>query len=165
MTGLFSPAPPLETQEIGVLLLPDFSNLTLAAIVEPLRAANRVSGRRLYRHRLLSLDGGPVTSSSGLRVEADLSIAAAGPAAGDSPLDLLFLTFEKFRTEPNAYFGEILRFYEIDPKLFASDAQADVVHLRKGLLDEWREVFSPDQQARAWSLIPKDMATAFGWEP
>ncbi|MCG8360631.1 MAG: tetratricopeptide repeat protein [Kiloniellales bacterium] len=82
-----------------------------------------------------------------------------------SPLDLLFLTFEKFRTEPDAYFGEILRFYDIDPKLFASDAQADVVHLRKGLLDEWREVFSPDQQARAWSLIPKDMATAFGWEP
>lgn len=91
MNGLFSPAPPLETQEIGVLLLPDFSNLTLAAIVEPLRAANRVSGRRLYRHRLLSLDGGPVTSSSGLRVEADLSIAAAGPTAGESPLDLLFL--------------------------------------------------------------------------
>ena len=91
MHRLFDPAPPLETQEIGVLALPAFSNLTLAAIVEPLRVANREAGRRLYRHRLLSLDGGPVTSSSGLRVEADLSIAAAGPVGGGGTLDALFV--------------------------------------------------------------------------
>ena len=83
----------------------------------------------------------------------------------DSPLDLLFLTFEQFRTEPDRYFARILDFYDIDSGHFAADAAAEVVHLRKGLLDEWRDVFSEPQRARAWELIPRDLAETFGWEP
>ncbi len=35
--------------------------------------------------------------------------------------------------------------------------------MRKGLIDEWREVFTPAQKERAWALIPGDMAERQGW--
>lgn len=59
------------TQEIAVLLFNRFSNYCLANTVEPMRAANDALGRIAYRWRLLSLDGGPVTSSSGMQLMPD----------------------------------------------------------------------------------------------
>lgn len=40
--------------------------MSLAAVMEPLRGANRVSGRKLFEWRLLSADGAPPVSSSGV---------------------------------------------------------------------------------------------------
>jgi transcriptional regulator GlxA family with amidase domain len=51
---------------IDLLMVDGFSLMSLAATMEPLRAANRVSGRALYDWRLLSPDGRPVVSSSGV---------------------------------------------------------------------------------------------------
>ncbi|WP_299890419.1 GlxA family transcriptional regulator [uncultured Ruegeria sp.] len=59
---------PPTPQQIGVLLFDGFSNHCLANTVEPLRAANMLSARRLYDWKFLSLSAGPVTSSSGLQV-------------------------------------------------------------------------------------------------
>ncbi len=61
--------------EVMILLVPKYSQLTLAALVEPLRMANTVANRPLYRWQLCSADGQAVTSSSGftLAVDADLS--------------------------------------------------------------------------------------------
>ncbi len=67
-------------QQIAIVLLPSFSNLTLAALMEPLRAANLAARRTAYSWTLASQDGGPVASSSGLRVETDVSLAGLGPA-------------------------------------------------------------------------------------
>lgn len=50
------------------LLLPRFSNHCLANALEPLRAANMLSGKPLYQWQLTSVDGDAVTSSSGLEV-------------------------------------------------------------------------------------------------
>ncbi len=47
----------------------------LANTIEPLRAANSFAGRKIYDWRFLSLDGGPVTSSSGLLVAAHEKLA------------------------------------------------------------------------------------------
>ena len=47
----------------------------LANTIEPLRAANSFAGRKIYDWRFLSLDGGPVTSSSGLSVAAHEKLA------------------------------------------------------------------------------------------
>ncbi len=70
-----SPAAP---QQFGVLLFDGFSNHCLANTVEPLRAANMLSGRRLYDWQFLSLDPQPVTSSSGLQVAPHAPLQDAG---------------------------------------------------------------------------------------
>lgn len=57
-----------DPQDVAVLLFPRFSNLCLANAIEPLRAANDLLARDAYRWRFVTLDGGPVTSSSGLPV-------------------------------------------------------------------------------------------------
>jgi transcriptional regulator GlxA family with amidase domain len=56
---------------VGFLLLPDFSLLSYACAIEPLRAANRLSGRPLYAWRHIAIDGAPVRASNGIEVRAD----------------------------------------------------------------------------------------------
>jgi transcriptional regulator GlxA family with amidase domain len=60
-----------DVLSIDFLLLHEFSLLSFASAVEPLRAANRVSGRTLYRWRVLSSDGAMVLTSSGLQIAVD----------------------------------------------------------------------------------------------
>jgi transcriptional regulator GlxA family with amidase domain len=67
MSSLFSPAESRPYQ-IDLLVLPEFSLMSLAATLEPLRAANRASAQDLYHWRLLSPDGTPPSSSSGIPV-------------------------------------------------------------------------------------------------
>jgi AraC family carnitine catabolism transcriptional activator len=66
-----------ESRLVGLLLLPDFSQLGLAAVTEPLFVANWLSGRTLYRWQTLSLDGRAVRSSSGQRLPVDAGIGEA----------------------------------------------------------------------------------------
>src|SRR5260370_38121753 len=63
---LFSARHTNEPLVIDLLVVDGFSLMSLAATMEPLRAANRVSGRALYDWRLLSPDGPPVLGSSGI---------------------------------------------------------------------------------------------------
>lgn len=65
-------------QHIGVLLFDQFSNHCLANALEPLRAANALAGHTLYKWSILSIDGEPVVSSSGLSVAAGNAIADSG---------------------------------------------------------------------------------------
>ncbi|WP_431324566.1 GlxA family transcriptional regulator [Rhizobium sp. YTU87027] len=64
-------------QRIGFLLLPNFALMSFASASEPLRAANLVAGTQLYQIRLLSVDGHPVRSSSGMSMECE-SVASVG---------------------------------------------------------------------------------------
>ena len=66
-----------ESRLVGLLLLPEFSQLGLAAVTEPLFVANWLSGRKIYRWQALSLDGRPVRSSSGQKLPVDADIAEA----------------------------------------------------------------------------------------
>lgn len=66
MSPLFSPSD--EAIDITLLVLPEVSLLSLAGTLEPLRAANRASGRNLFRWKLVSPDGEPVTTSSGVQL-------------------------------------------------------------------------------------------------
>jgi transcriptional regulator GlxA family with amidase domain len=70
-----SPGP----RRVAVLVLPQFSNLTLAALIEPLRAANRAAERTLFAWTLLAEDAAEVASSSGLRLRPDATLAEAPP--------------------------------------------------------------------------------------
>lgn len=60
--------------EVAILVVPKYSQLSLSALVEPLRMANTVSGRSLYNWTLYSPDGGPVCSSSALSLEIERDI-------------------------------------------------------------------------------------------
>jgi len=53
----------LAEPRIGFLLVPQFSMMAFSAAVEPLRVANRLAGRELYRWEIVSRDGGSVASS------------------------------------------------------------------------------------------------------
>ncbi|MDJ0945968.1 MAG: GlxA family transcriptional regulator [Kiloniellales bacterium] len=75
-------APPRELpHRIGFLLIPQFSMISFSTAVEPLRLANRQSGRDLYAWELFSPDGQPVTASNGIeiRVRGGLEAASALP--------------------------------------------------------------------------------------
>ncbi|WP_017431381.1 GlxA family transcriptional regulator [Vreelandella jeotgali] len=66
----FGPTP----EPVGFLLLPRFSMMAFFSAVEPLRIANRISGRPLFDWSLISQGGEPVTASNGMTLLADQSI-------------------------------------------------------------------------------------------
>ena len=65
-----------EPERIGFLLVPEFSMMALFSAVEPLRVANRLSGRPLYSWHIFSEDGEPVVASNGMSLVAEASIAS-----------------------------------------------------------------------------------------
>jgi transcriptional regulator GlxA family with amidase domain len=62
-------------QTLGFLLLENFTLFSLASAIEPLRMANQLAGRELYRWFTLSVDGGPISASDGLSVTPDGAIS------------------------------------------------------------------------------------------
>ncbi|MDE2263511.1 MAG: AraC family transcriptional regulator, partial [Gammaproteobacteria bacterium] len=63
---------------IAFLLVPRFSMMAFAAAVEPLRAANRLSGSSLFAWQLVSADGNAVEASNGISVAVQGSLADLG---------------------------------------------------------------------------------------
>ncbi|MFQ5467556.1 MAG: GlxA family transcriptional regulator, partial [Kiloniellaceae bacterium] len=72
-----------EPLDLDILVLPEATLILVASVIEPLRAANRILGRRLYRWRLVTPDGASVTTTSGISISAD---GAFVPAARAAPL-------------------------------------------------------------------------------
>jgi transcriptional regulator GlxA family with amidase domain len=63
---------------VGYLLVPGFALMSYAAALEPLRAANTLSGRILYRWVHLTAKGCSARSSAGVGIAADRGLDAAG---------------------------------------------------------------------------------------
>ena len=74
-----------EALSVGFLLIPGFALMSYAAAVEPLRAANLLSGRTLYRWWHASPGGEPVTASNGVVILPDVSVGT------DRDVDALFV--------------------------------------------------------------------------
>ena len=73
-------SPPRELpQSIAFVLVPRFSLNAFTSAVEPLRLANRMSGRQLYDWHLFSVDGKPLSCSGAIEFhpEGDLEAASA----------------------------------------------------------------------------------------
>ena len=70
-------APPTT---VGFLLVPGFALMSYAAAVEPLRAANLIAGRELYRWWHAAPGKGPVAASNGVAVIPDVRPGDAGEA-------------------------------------------------------------------------------------
>ncbi|MGC3871686.1 GlxA family transcriptional regulator [Halomonas sp. GXIMD04776] len=60
-------------QTLGFLLLENFTLISLASAIEPLRMANQLTGNELYRWYTLSQDGLPIHASDGVQVTPDAS--------------------------------------------------------------------------------------------
>ena len=54
--------------QIDFLLIKDFSMMAFTSAIEPLRLANRVAEKELYRWRIISLDGNSVEASNGAEI-------------------------------------------------------------------------------------------------
>lgn len=77
------------------LLLPKLTALAFTSALEPLRIANQVTNRELYRWFIMTEDGGPVVCSCGLNITPDSALrdlprtAAAFVCAGIEPADTM----------------------------------------------------------------------------
>ncbi|MGA1372713.1 MAG: GlxA family transcriptional regulator [Pseudomonadales bacterium] len=67
-------AEPQHNQRYGLLLVPQFSLIALASVVDPLRLANTVLERQAYTWVTLALSSEAVMSSDGIRVLPDASL-------------------------------------------------------------------------------------------
>lgn len=74
-----------RTLHYGFLLFDGFSNMVLASAVEPLRAARDIRGGEGFSWTLLTLDGRPAISSSGLAIQPHATLAT------EQRFDLLFV--------------------------------------------------------------------------
>ncbi|MBD9646971.1 GlxA family transcriptional regulator [Ensifer sp. ENS09] len=70
--------------EVSVVILPESSIMSLASVLDPMRAANRISGRDVFRWRLLSADGKPVVLTCGVPIAVEGMLHP--PLAGDALL-------------------------------------------------------------------------------
>lgn len=81
------------------------------------------------------------------------------------PIDILFSTYDELYTDPEMLFQRIVKFYNINqyPK-FEMPKKDARVRYRKGDPNEWRYVFTPQQQTRIMQLIPKNLRQKFDWQ-
>lgn len=72
-------------QHFEILVLPETNLILVASVIEPLRAANRIVGRELYRWTLYSPDGQPIETKAGI------PIPVSGPFRPTREIDPLFV--------------------------------------------------------------------------
>ena len=127
-------APTIDApQRLGFLLVPQFSMLAFVSAIEPLRVANRLAGRDLYRWDIVSRDGQSIAASNGMSLVADRSIADAS----GYPLAVICAGFD-----PEQYYDRRLknwlqRLNSENADLGAMDTGSFLL-ARAGLLDGYR---------------------------
>ena len=77
--------PKRDTKTVGFLLVPGFALMSYAAAMEPLRAANLLSGRTLYRWWHAAPTDEPVTASNGVAIIPDCGTGS------DRKADMVFV--------------------------------------------------------------------------
>ncbi len=81
-------------------------------------------------------------------------------------IKVLFTFFEDLKFKPDDFYLNILKFYEIDPAKFSmpNAPKKGISHFRKGQVDEFRQVFTPEQLEKATRMMPDILFEKFGWE-
>lgn len=148
-----------EAQDFGFLLVPEFSMLTFTSAVEPLRVANRLSGKNLYSWQILSRDGRAVTSSSGIDVLPHASIDHLGR------LENLFVVagMETHRYEDRAVLAWLRRQARLGARIGALSTGSYIL-ARAGLLDGYRCTIHWENLASFRESYPEIQVTAEVYE-
>ncbi len=133
----------------GFLLVPLFPMMGFAAATEPLRAANRLSGRQLYAWRVVSADGRPVPASSGIDIVADLSLEAV------ERLDTLFVVagLEAHKYQDRQVFAGLRRLSRRGCRIGAISAGSYLL-ARAGLLAGYRSTIHWENAAAFREAFP-----------
>ena len=155
--------------EVSVVPFPSFSMMALASTTEPLRAANLLSGKTLYKWSVVSLDSRDLVSSSGFRLSADHYDFAVPPS--DLTLVLASLDFDHLM-QPRVL--ERLSRVTESSKAVGAVSHGSLVLARAGLLDGYRctghwdrlrelqEMHPQVQTTREVFCIDRDRWTASG---
>ncbi len=83
--------------------------------------------------------------------------------SSESGLQILLTTFENFKEDPNTFFKSLLEFYDVDPALFKSLPKKES-HFRKGEVEEWRRVLTPEQVEKVNHMVPDRILETFDWK-
>ena len=86
-----------KTRHVGLLLINDFAMMSYASTVEPMRAANLLSGEQLYKIEHLCGRGNSAISSGGVKLEKSMNLKDA------TNLDILFVIAGG---NPSSFVGE-----------------------------------------------------------
>ena len=72
---MFGDKPKQFPQHVALVMVPEFTMMPVTSAIEPLRIANRLSEKALYKWTMHSVDGKPVAASNGIlaMVEGDLA--------------------------------------------------------------------------------------------
>ena len=119
-----------EPTEIGFLLLPRFSLLSLLSAIEPLRGANRTLGRTAYRWRFISIDGASVAASNCIPVAADAAITDAPRC----PTVFVLASYDPLASVDRDLLGWLRRYHRAGGTLVGVESGPEVL-ARAGLLD------------------------------
>lgn len=120
-------------ERIGFLIVPRFSMMAFFSAVEPLRIANRLSGRELYSWHIFSCDGAPVEASNGMTVMAEAAMAAIERL----PVVIVCASFDPQLYESKALLNCLRRLDRQGTLLGGLDTGTHVL-ARAGLLDGHR---------------------------
>ena len=117
----------------GFFLIPGFSMLSFTSALDPLRAANRLSGQQLYDWTVISSDGGQVCSSAGIEV-----VAQAGIGDVERLANLVVIGgMDTHLYEDRAVFGWLRRLARQGCRIGALSTGSYLL-ARSGLLDGYR---------------------------
>jgi len=128
---------PAETRRFGFILVGSFSLLVLAAAIEPLRAANRLIGRRSYSWAMIADDEVGARSSTGIAVAPDVTLA--GLAQELDRFDALFVV-TGLETDPphRSRFASVLVQADRRGLILGSLSAGAFILARAGLLEGHR---------------------------
>jgi len=154
---------------LGYLLIDGFAIMSYAPVIEPFRAANRLSGREHYIWRHYSVDGCPAQASNGIALAVDGSITEI------DDLDMLFVCAggNPALFENSATFARLRWAARFGIRL-AGVSGGPFILARAGLLDGYRctvhweheaaflETFAAPRLERDLFVIDRDRITCAG---
>ena len=137
----------------GLLLINDFTLISMSSAIEPLRMANRISGREVYKWKTISETGAAVTASDSLSVNVDCGLDQPDVLAG---VDVLIVcggwNIEQNTTEAVLRW---LRSVAQGPVGFGSTCTGSFVLAKAGLLDGYRCSVHWENYGAMTDLFPK----------